>query len=101
MIRHIVMFQLASTDPAERRTQLDAARTALVGLVGVVPGLRRLEVHENVYEDERNSDFVIDADFDDLEALQGYITHPEHVRAADYIATIRKDGSRAAIDFAV
>jgi hypothetical protein len=101
MIRHIVLFQLASTDAAERRAQIDAARAALVRLVGIVPGLRRLDVHANALDDARNADFVIDADFDDLAAVEAYAVHPEHVKAADYIATIRKDGSRAAIDFQV
>lgn len=101
MIRHIVLFQLASTDPAEREAQLAAARSALEGLVGVVPGLRRMEVRVNTYDAAGNSDFAVDADFDDLAALEGYITHPEHVKAADYIATIRKDGARAAIDFEI
>lgn len=101
MIRHIVMFQLASTDPVQREAQIEGARAALVRLVGIVPGLRRLEVHANVLGDDRNSDFVIDADFDDLAALETYAEHPEHLKAVDYIGTIRKDGTRAAIDFEV
>lgn len=99
MIRHIVLFQLISEDAAEREAQVAEARRLLEALVGVVPGLVRMDVREDVLGGA-NSDFAVDADFDDLDALKGYIVHPEHVKAADYIGTIRKD-ARAAIDFEV
>lgn len=98
MIRHIVLFKLVSDDAAERTAQVAEARRRLEALVGVVPGLRRMEVREDVVGGG-NFDFAVDADLDDTAALEGYIVHPAHVEAADYIATIRVEGARAAIDF--
>ncbi|MER7798202.1 Dabb family protein [Microbacterium sp. NPDC096154] len=99
MIRHIVLFELTTTDPAEKDAQVEAARVALEGLVGVVPGLRSMQVSRNVAYDGRNADFILIADFDDLAALEAYQVHPEHVKAADYIGTIRS--ARYAIDLEV
>ncbi|WP_345751456.1 Dabb family protein [Microbacterium rhizophilus] len=101
MIRHIVLFQLASADPAEREAHIAEAGRRLRALVGVIPGVRSLDVHANALDDERNSDFAIVGDFDDLAAVEGYAVHPAHVEVIDYIATIRKDGTRAAIDVEV
>lgn len=100
MIRHVVLFQLASTDPAERAEQLAEARRRIRGLVGVVPGVLTLDVVENVLADERNYDFAVVGDFEDVAAVEGYATHPAHVEVIEYISTIRTD-ARAAIDFAV
>ncbi|GGH50082.1 Dabb family protein [Microbacterium album] len=99
MIRHIVMFQLASSDPAEKDAQVARAKTELEALVGVVPGLRSMEVTRNGAYEGANMDFMLVADFDDLAALEAYQVHPEHEKVAAYIGTIRS--GRAAIDFEV
>ncbi|GAA3654988.1 Dabb family protein [Microbacterium marinilacus] len=100
MIRHIVLFQLASTDPAERAEQFAESRRRVRALVGVVPGVRELDVHANALDDDRNADIAIVGDFDDLAAVEAYATHPAHVEVIEYIASIRTD-VRAAIDFEV
>ena len=97
MIRHVVLFQLISDDAEVRAAHVAEARQRLQALVGVVPGLVRMDVREDVLG-EGNFDFAVDADFDDLESLKGYIVHPEHVKAAEFIGTIRGE-QRAAIDF--
>ena len=97
MIRHVVLFQLVSDDPETRTVQVAEARQRLQALVGVVPGLVRMDVREDVLGGG-NFDFAVDADFDDLESLNGYTVHPEHVKAAEFIGTIRSE-QRAAIDF--
>ncbi|GAB3284066.1 Dabb family protein [Microbacterium sp. MEC084] len=96
MLRHIVMFQLTATDPAEKDAQVAEAKAQLEALVGVVPGLRAMDVSRNVAFEGQNMDFALVADFDDLAALEAYGTHPAHVKAAEYIGTIRS--GRAAID---
>jgi len=97
MIRHIVMFAVNGETQDEKNQQILKAATMLEGLVGVVPGLRRMNVSSNVLDIEGNWDFVLVADFDDEDSVRGYITHPEHVKAAEYIGTIRT--ARAAVDF--
>ena len=99
MIRHIVMFQLAATDPAEKDAQAAEAKARLEALVGVVPGLRAMEVSRNGVDLAGNMDFALVADFDDAAALEGYIVHPAHEEVAAYIGSIRS--GRAAIDVIV
>lgn len=96
MIRHIVLFELTSTDPAEKDAQVAEAKAQLEALVGVVPGLRAMDVSRNVAYEGQNMDFALVADFDDLAAMEAYLVHPEHVKAAAYIGSIR--AGRAAID---
>lgn len=99
MIRHIAMFQLTATDPAEKDAQVAQAEAGLQALVGVVPGLRSMDVARNVAFEGANMDFALVADFDDLAALEAYGGHPAHVEVAEYIGAIRS--GRAAIDFEV
>ncbi|OCG74609.1 Dabb family protein [Microbacterium sediminis] len=96
MIRHIVMVTVNGQTQDEKNQQTLKAATMLEGLVGVVPGLRKMSVFANVVDAPGNSDFVLVADFDDERALADYQTHPAHVEALEYIGTIKVD--RAAID---
>lgn len=96
MIRHLVMFTVNGQTQDEKNQQILKAATMLEGLVGVVPGLRVMNVYANALDIEGNWDFVLAADFDDDEALNGYISHPAHVEVVDYIRTIAV--GRAAID---
>ncbi|WP_261167116.1 Dabb family protein [Microbacterium sp. Marseille-Q6965] len=97
MIRHIVMFTVDGQTQDEKNQQILEAATRLEGLVGVVPGLRVMNVYANAIDVPGNFDFTLVADFEDEELLRGYVTHPAHVEVAEYIGTIRT--SRAAIDF--
>lgn len=96
MIRHIVMVTVNGQTQDEKNQQTLKAATMLEGLVGVIPGLRKMSVFANVIDAPNNSDFVLVADFDDDRALEAYMTHPAHLEVLDYIGTIRVD--RAAID---
>ncbi|GAB2513074.1 hypothetical protein GCM10027064_08500 [Microbacterium petrolearium] len=96
MIRHIVMFTLNGQTQEEKNAQILEVATRLEGLVGVVPGLRTMNVYANVVDVPGNHDITLVAHFDDEEALRGYLTHPAHVEVAEYIGSIRTD--RAAID---
>lgn len=86
-IRHVVSWQLASADAAEKA--MHAARIAdeLTSLVGVVPEIRALHVGTDV-AGGGNWDVVLIADFDDLEAVARYQVHPEHQRAGAFIKSV-------------
>lgn len=97
MIRHIVMWQLASADPVERAEQGVEIRRRLTGLLGVVPGLEKLEVGLDVGAIESNWHVVLVSEHSDLEALAGYAGHPAHVEAGGYIKSVAAE--RACVDF--
>lgn len=73
MIRHIVMFRFA--DRADGRTKaenMELAKQKLMGLYGVVPTLRAMDVRFACAKtDETSFDFVLTADFDDRDGLGG------------------------------
>ena len=96
MIRHLAMFTIVDEKKAQKDALLAEAAEKLAPLVGVVPGLRSIEVHSDELG-EGNYDFVIIATMDDIEAVKVYATHPEHVKAAAFIGTFRDQ--RAVVDY--
>lgn len=96
MIRHVVLWKLSATDPGERAAAAAGIRERLEALVGVVPGLARLAVLEDVGSTDGNWDVMLVSEHDDQAALDGYQTHPAHVEAAGWIKTVVS--ARACVD---
>ena len=97
-IRHVVSWQLASTDPAEKAEQGSRIAASLEALVGQIDGLRSLAVGTDVIGGG-NWDVVLIADFDDAEAINRYQVHPEHQKAGAYIRSVV--AQRSCVDFAL
>jgi hypothetical protein len=97
-IRHVVSWQLAATDPAEKAEQAARIVAGLRALVGVVPDIRSLEMGTDAVGGG-NWDVVMIADFDDVEALSRYQVHPEHQKVAGFIRSVV--AARSCVDFAV
>lgn len=99
MIRHVVMWKLASEDAEERRAQAQEVARRLNALDGVVPQLRTISAGANSLYPDVNWDVTLVADVDSAEALEEYQVHPAHEEAAAYIRSVV--ASRVAVDFAV
>lgn len=97
MIRHLVMWKLASDDPAEKAAQVAQLAARFGALVEVIDGTERLEVRGDLGETDGNWDVVLDADYRDREALAVYQSHPAHVEVAAYVRTLV--ASRACVDW--
>lgn len=99
MVKHIVMFKFM--EQAEGRTKLENANIAkdmLVALQGVVPTLKSSKVTLNASKaDNTNYDLVLEADFEDFDALNEYIVHPEHKKVGVFMRGVRE--SRACVDY--
>lgn len=99
MVKHIVMFKFM--EQAEGRTKLENANIAkdmLVALQGVVPTLKSSKVTLNDSKaDNTNYDLVLEADFEDFDALNEYIVHPEHKKVGVFMRGVRE--SRACVDY--
>ncbi|MGO4689944.1 Dabb family protein [Glaciibacter sp. 2TAF33] len=96
MIRHVVSWQLAATDPDERAAHATRIAAGLSGLVGVVDDIRSLEVGADVVGGG-NWDVALVADFDDVDALERYAAHPEHQKLVGFIRSVT--AQRMAVDF--
>ena len=99
MIKHIVLFKLAPF--SEGNTKQENAlylKEKLENLVNVIPQLQKMEVVINMPEvSDQNYDLMLMADFENLQDLDAYIHHPEHVKVGAFLAKVRTD--RAAIDY--
>ena len=98
MIRHIVSWQLAPADPAEKAAAAAGIAARLEALVGVVDEIRSLRVGSDV-AGGTNWDVVLIADFDDLNAVNRYQGHPAHQAAGAFIRSVVT--SRMAVDIVV
>lgn len=101
MVRHIVMFKFLPE--AEGRTALENAehgKMMLEKLQGVVPTLKRSEVHINASAAcKGNCELVLIADFDGFDELNEYIVHPEHKKVGEFMKKVRE--SRSCVDFEI
>ena len=99
MIRHIVAWNLAATDPAERTQNFEQLKAKIEGLVGVVPGLRSATVSRDLGQAAGNWEVVLISEHDDAEALAVYQQHPDHVVVAGFTRSVTKD--RVCVDVEV
>lgn len=79
MIKHIVLFKMRDDiDAQQKETELEVIKAGLEALLGVVPSLRSMEVGINCNPAEK-FDLALISTFDDLEGLNAYAVHPDHV----------------------
>ncbi len=96
MFRHVVMFRFAAGTTSEQK---DALRAALQRLPEVIPEIRAYRYGDDAGLRDDNFDFVVTADFDDVESFLVYRDHPDHQKAvAEFIAPIVE--TRAGVQFA-
>jgi len=76
MIKHIVFFKFKpEADAAQRTAVLDSLRS----LPEKIDVIRSFEVGEDVLRIARSWDAVLIATYDDLEALEQYTRHDDHL----------------------
>ena len=76
MFRHVVMMRWTPEATAEQRS---AVQSGLVALPEVIPEIREYTVGSDARINEGNFDFVVVADFDDVNGYLVYRDHPAHV----------------------
>ncbi len=80
MIKHIVMWNMAGETSEERRSAAEFLRSRFEGLRDEIPGLLHLEVGFDESKVDYACDVVLYTEFENQEALDGYATHPAHLR---------------------
>ncbi|HVW31613.1 MAG TPA: Dabb family protein [Acidimicrobiia bacterium] len=95
MIRHVVMFNFRDGTTGDQK---EAVRTALRALPEAIPEIRAYRFGADLGLRDDNFDFVVTADFDDVDGFVVYRDHPDHQKAvAEHIAPIVT--ARAAVQF--
>ena len=84
-VRHTALYRWAEgTDAAQK----DAARAALGALRTACPTVRALDFGDDLGWYPPNYDWIVEAQFDDVEGLQAFIDHPAQREAAAAIAAV-------------
>lgn len=100
MIKHIVMWKFADeAEGADKATNLARVAADLTALSDLLPGMGAFEVAIGADPLEHTYDLVLSSEFDSVETLQAYATHPRHVAVAQFIGKVRTE--RACMDFEV
>ena len=76
MIKHIVVYTLK--EGVNKADAIEIVRSQLEPLVGVIPGLRHMEIRATFQGD---MDYALYSEFESREALKNYVSHPAHEAA--------------------
>lgn len=95
--RHVVMFKWAEGLGAEHAAAL---RDGLDALPGAIDEIRSYVHGADVGVSADNYDYVVVADFDDVNAFRTYREHPQHVLVVEELIT-GKVAERAAVQFEI
>lgn len=98
MIRHIVLFKLKEFESeAAKNESMQAIKTGLEELSGKIDVLKFIQVDFNCNPEE-SWDIILTTEFDSLQDLNTYATHPEHVAVGkQFIGPVKAD--RACVDY--
>lgn len=90
MIRHIVMWKFADNALGKTKEENMAhIRSSLMALLGVVPGLTRMEIGCDISHTDMSYDMVLITEFESAEALEGYRAFPAHKEVQAYVKQVR------------
>lgn len=84
MIRHIVLFKLKEFSSEVER--IDAIEKILINfrsLIGEIPQIRNYKVEKDIIGGPNSFDVIIDSNFDSLDDLKAYQSHPAHLFAVE------------------
>lgn len=97
MVRHIVLFKLKNMESYEEKLDImKCFKEAIEALPAKISVIRKIEVGLNTNPAEVY-DIALNSEFDTLEDVNFYATHPDHVAAGKIIAEAKE--SRACVDY--
>jgi len=97
MIKHIVLFKLKDEISVEEKlVVMNKFKEAIETLPRVISVIRKIEVGLNVNPAE-SWNIALYSEFDSLDDLKMYATHPDHVAAGKILADTKE--SRACVDY--
>jgi hypothetical protein len=94
MLKHVVMMKFK---PGIREAEIEGVERGLGALPSVIPEILSYEFGRDVVCSERSYDFGLVSEFIDLDSLQRYQRHPDHLVVVDKLKQIC--ASILAVDF--
>ena len=89
MIRHIVMWDVRGANADEKAASAAQLKAAFETLRGRIPGMAVLEIGIDTSRVAYACDVVLYSEFESAAALEGYATHPEHLRVRAELEGVR------------
>lgn len=99
VLKHIVMWDLRGDTPEEKAQARALLKRKFESLRGQIPGLLHLEVGVDSSGIGYACDVVLYSEFDSQASLDGYATHPAHLRVREELGDLRI--ARHQVDYAV
>ena len=100
MIKHIVMWKLKDfAESADKKANAVKVKRLLEGLKQKIKEIRSIEVGINLKASPAAYDIVLYSEFDNIQDLNAYQNHPEHLKVGDFISKVRLD--RRVVDYEV
>lgn len=97
MVKHIVLFKLKNEVPdEEKKVVMNKFKAAIEALPAKISVIRKIEVGLNMNPDE-SWNIALYSEFDTLDDVKFYASHPEHVAAGKILAETKE--SRACVDY--
>ena len=93
MIKHIVIFKVND------KSKIEEAKNQILSLKDKIPEIIDIEVFSDIGYDENASDFGLITTFKNVDDLDIYAKHPDHLEVIKFIKTIATE--RRAIDYKV
>ena len=79
MVKHIVLYTLK--EGVDKDEAVEIIRSVLEPLVGVIPGLKHLEIRKAY---QGGMDYALYSEFESAEDLKNYAQHPAHLEAKNH-----------------
>jgi hypothetical protein len=89
MLKHIVMWNVRGESAEEKNQSAHFLKSRFESLIGMIPGLRHLEVGIDSSRVDYACDVVLYTEFADQDALDAYAVHPEHLRVKKELGEMR------------
>jgi Stress responsive A/B Barrel Domain len=93
------MWNLLGDTEEEKVHNIQRLSQSFESLRGRIPGLTYLEIGVDQSRVDYACDVVLYSEFESLQALTNYATHPEHLRVKDEVAGLRI--ARHQVDYTV
>lgn len=98
MIKHIVMWKLKEF--SEGKDKLENAKiikNSLENLKDKVEQIKFIEVGININQSQQAYDIVLYSEFENVQALNDYQNHPEHLKVSEFVGKVRDE--RVVVDY--
>ncbi|ABS39297.1 Dabb family protein [Clostridium botulinum] len=92
MIKHIVMWRLKEF--AEGKSKLENANIIKINLEDLkhrIDEVKLIEVGVNINNSQQAYDVVLYSEFENLDDLNLYQNHPDHVKVGEFINKVKED----------